>query len=258
MASSTMPSVAAVTDINGQSMEYKLSGTGKPTVVFESGLGAHISCWDKVVPAISKSATTLTYNRAGHGRSAKRQSTRDGSTIVGELHELLHHLNLQPPYLLVGHSLGGLYAQLFAEVYPEEVSGLLLVDSTHPKANTGAAAIANRPYVVRKIFNTMLVGATKQEFESADETGEEVLAHKVPPNLHTIVLSSDKATGLVGDDLRQKQSDLSQRFSALRWQQIKCGHFIQWEQPDVVIASIQELMKQASAPESSTSEGRHN
>ncbi len=99
-----------------------------PSVVFESGLGCMSADWDLVTPLVDAFASVVTYDRAGMGWSLPHQSARESRQMVKELHDLLEAANIPKPYLLVGHSLGGCNVQLFAATYPNEVSGLVLVD----------------------------------------------------------------------------------------------------------------------------------
>jgi pimeloyl-ACP methyl ester carboxylesterase len=127
----TLPNVKTE-EINNRRVEYSLIRNGEVTVVFENGLDGKMNWWTKVIPEISKDATTFAYNRPGYGWSELTSTLRDGFHIVEELRTLLMSNGLEPPYVLVGHSFGGLLMQLFARKYPDEVSALVLIDSTHP------------------------------------------------------------------------------------------------------------------------------
>src|SRR4029077_19435539 len=83
-----------------------------------------------IQPAVSQFAKTISYDRAGNGLSKKGPAPRDGRRVATELHTALHNARASPPYILVGHSLGGPYIRVFAGLYPEEVAGLVLVDPT--------------------------------------------------------------------------------------------------------------------------------
>ena len=107
-------------------------GEKKPIVVIESGVGSWSLAWDKVQKEVSQFATVVTYDRAGLGWSGAGESDRTGDQVNSELHDLLTRTGHKGPYILVGHSLGGLYSQLFANRYPEEVAGMILVDTRPP------------------------------------------------------------------------------------------------------------------------------
>src|SRR5690349_853480 len=115
------------------SHKVHIEGQGARTVILEAGLGDTLDVWKDIQPRIADHcARTLAYTRAGYiGSDPAEDGPRDSATIVEELRGELAKRNLAPPYILVGHSLGGLYMQYFARNFPREVVGLVLVDSTH-------------------------------------------------------------------------------------------------------------------------------
>lgn len=110
------------------------AGTGVPTVVFEAALGASSISWALVQPEIAELTGTCAYDRAGMGFSELGPEPRTAQRIVDEMHALLEAAAVPKPYLLVGHSYGGMTCQLFAAQYPSEVAGLLLLDPADPNA----------------------------------------------------------------------------------------------------------------------------
>lgn len=116
---------------NGREVEIVTAGSGSPTVVFESGLGNDWSPWDDVASDIASDARVFAYSRPGYGGSAPTTTPRDPRTIVEELRALLRDQGYAPPYLLVGHSFGGTYMELFAKAHPSEVSAVVLVEARH-------------------------------------------------------------------------------------------------------------------------------
>jgi pimeloyl-ACP methyl ester carboxylesterase len=117
-----------VVDVDGRSVEVVRAGEGPTTVVFESGLGDGWRKWDTVATDLSEDASVFAYSRPGYGRSDDMTTPRDPAQIVEELRGLLAAQNVASPYVLVGHSNGGTYMELFAKSHPEEVSGVVLVD----------------------------------------------------------------------------------------------------------------------------------
>ncbi|HKS47150.1 MAG TPA: alpha/beta fold hydrolase [Amycolatopsis sp.] len=103
-----------------------------PTVVFESGLSTPLEAWARIQPEVAKLARTLSYDRAGLGRSDAGASPRTAERINRELAQLLSNLDLPKPCVLVGHSYGGLLTRCFADRFPETVAGIVLLDSAHP------------------------------------------------------------------------------------------------------------------------------
>jgi pimeloyl-ACP methyl ester carboxylesterase len=108
-----------------------VAGRGDATVVFENGYAAPLETWGRVQPEVSTFAKTVAYDRAGFGLSENGLPPRDGRRIATELHAALQAANVPPPYIFVGHSLGGLFVRVFAGMYPDEVAGIVLVDPTH-------------------------------------------------------------------------------------------------------------------------------
>ncbi|MEI6241956.1 MAG: alpha/beta hydrolase [Chlamydiota bacterium] len=120
-------------DVGGYKLHIHCIGKGVPTVVLESGLGVNSLGWCLVQPEIAKFAKVCSYDRAGYGWSEKSPHPRTSEQMVLELHTLLQKAKIPPPYILVGHSLGGMNVQLYASRYRNEVCGLILVDSCHEK-----------------------------------------------------------------------------------------------------------------------------
>lgn len=115
---------------DGRRMNLHCTGHGSPVVIFESGLGDQIRAWAMVQPDVAKRTRACSYDRAGFGYSDPSGRDGTGANSVDDLHRLLNAAAVPPPYILVGHSLGGMYVRLFAHRYPSEVAGMVLVDST--------------------------------------------------------------------------------------------------------------------------------
>lgn len=145
----------------------------RAVVVFEAGSRGTIRTWGTVPQLVSRDATVFAYNRPGYGNSSAAVTPRDGRTIVEELRQVLRTKGLQPPYVLVGHSLGGLYMQLFARAYPQEVQGIVLVESLYPRM---VKKTAEFPLTTRLAARLAFSRTVWQEIERIDETGEAVLA----------------------------------------------------------------------------------
>jgi pimeloyl-ACP methyl ester carboxylesterase len=120
-------------DVGGYRLHLDCVGTGSPTVVLEAGLGepgADIAGW--IAPDVSSATRVCSYDRAGRGRSDSATSVQDGDAIATQLLTLLTRAGEKGPFVLAGHSVGGLYVMSFARLYPDQVAGLVLLDSTSP------------------------------------------------------------------------------------------------------------------------------
>ena len=127
------PPPGELVEVNDQvNLHMNSQGEGKPIVVIESGVGSWSLAWNKVQKEVSKFATVVTYDRAGLGWSEGGETIRTGEQVNQELYHLLTQTGHSGPYILVGHSMGGLYSQLFANRYPDEIAGMVLVDTRPP------------------------------------------------------------------------------------------------------------------------------
>jgi len=234
------------TALAGRAVEHVVTGQGRPTVVFENGLGGQLQWWGKVLPEVARETTVFGHNRAGTGDSAAAPPPRDGAHIVEELRQTLRAAGLAPPYVLVGSSLGGLYVQLYARRHPEEVAGLVLVDSTHPLQLHGAGALENWPAWLRVMLDSTASPATQQELDALDATGQQVLA--LPPYTAgpVVVLSAaqpmrETSTPLARDS-NAKRADIVRLYPGAQQVWVDSGHVIQLEKPEAVVAAVREVL----------------
>ncbi len=233
--------------IDHRQVEYSLirNNSESAIVVFENGLSGKMHSWDKIIPEISKEATTFAYNRPGYGSSGSVSTPRDGLHIVEELRGLLKRNGLKPPYVLVGHSFGGLYMQLFARRYPEEVTGLVLVDSTHPNHFKGNGAIDNWPTWLRVAFLWYLSSTAREELDLINTTGDEVLALPSFTGKPVIVLSALRPLeekSKIADDANEKRKDIVHLYPGAKQVWVDSGHDIPKEKPKSVIEAIRDVL----------------
>lgn len=116
----------------GGRFHVNCKGEGEVTVILESGISASSLSWAKVQSEVSEFATVCSYDRAGFGWSDRRPGKRTPGRLAQELHLMLNAAGIKPPYILVGHSFGGLIVRAYAVQFPDEVSGVVLVDALHP------------------------------------------------------------------------------------------------------------------------------
>lgn len=219
-------------------------------MVFENGLGGTLDWWAEVWPVVAKDSAALAYNRAGYGKSDASTPPRDGEHVVAELRALLKAQQMAPPYVLVGHSLGGLYMQLYARQYPEEVRALVLVDSTHPEQLRGKGAQSQWPSWVRVGFNVLSSDVAKRELDALDATGQRVLGLPAPSGVRVWVLSALRPMqerSPLADDVNEKRVALAALYSGSKQIWVDSGHGIPLEKPEVVLTAIREALGSASA-----------
>ncbi|WP_405065538.1 alpha/beta hydrolase [Kribbella sp. NBC_01510] len=134
---STEPAVAMrgqLVDVGPYRLHLECTGSRGPTVILEPGGGGSAASMGLIAPAVARDSRVCVYDRAGRGWSDPAASPPDGAQIATDLHNLLDRAHVPGPYVLAGHSFGGLYVRTYAAKYPEEVAGLVLVDSTAAKS----------------------------------------------------------------------------------------------------------------------------
>jgi pimeloyl-ACP methyl ester carboxylesterase len=234
--------------INNQvSLEYVLlKNDSDSTIIFENGMGITYEYWYKIIQNIDKESSIFIYNRPGYGKSKYVNTARDSKNIVEELREHLYALGLKPPYVLVGHSMGGLYMQYFARKYPNEVKGLILVDSTHPLQLKGNGSYENWPLWYRSFFNFFASDMVKSELNYMLLSGEEVLNLPVP-NIPIIILNAKQDNSYfykeLAEDANAKRKDLMRLYPKAKYEIIDSGHMIPVEKPEAVINSIKSIIE---------------
>ncbi|MEP7242500.1 MAG: alpha/beta fold hydrolase [Gammaproteobacteria bacterium] len=247
-----VPVFAVTTDsVNHQA---RIEGKGTRTVVLESGLGDTLDIWKDIQPRIADHcARTLAYTRAGYlGSDPANEGPRDSATIVAELRAELKKRNISPPYVLVGHSLGGLYMQYFARNFPNEVVGLVLVDSTHWNQHMEIDTSANTAYTKGREVTLFMPWIMRREFKDSIDAGEQVRNSPSADFVPTIVLSSTIAPRGATPELiasaTRMQDEIAADFPSAQHVRVEgAGHYIQKDRPDAVIGAARQLV--GCAPE---------
>lgn len=224
-------------------------GTGAVTVVFESGLGDTGKVWQPVQSSVAaRCARTVSYTRRGYGTGNSADGLRDAAHIVAELRQRLAESGLPPPYVLVGHSSGGLYMQYFARRYPKDVQGLVLVDSMHWDQLTRVKAAAPGVYRMTNVLTFLMGGTMRREFVGIPSTAAEIEALPETGDVPTIVLSSTRPSPGETPAFRtlaaQLQNEIATAYVAHRHDFVPdSGHYIQRDQPQAVIRAARELAR---------------
>jgi pimeloyl-ACP methyl ester carboxylesterase len=135
------PPPGKLLDVGGCRLHLQSAGSGTPTVVLEAGLGGMSSAWAWVQSETAEFSHVVSYDRAGLGWSGPDTTLKTAMQVAQRLRSLLQSANTTPPYVLVGHSMGGLFIRVFADLFPKEVAGLVLVDASHPDQQCRSSAI---------------------------------------------------------------------------------------------------------------------
>jgi pimeloyl-ACP methyl ester carboxylesterase len=246
---------AAIPDVDLHHI-VRLEGHGPRTVILEAGLGDTMDVWKDVQPRIAAACSrTVAYNRAGYAGSDVAEGPRDSATIVAELRAELKRRNIDPPYVLVGHSLGGLYMQYFARNYPKEVAGLLLVDSTNWHQGMKLNPAADTPYTGRTSVRLFLPLIMRREITDSDAAGQQVHSSPQAAGIPTIVLSSTSAPNGETPATRALSADMQDEIvedfpGASHVRVADSGHYIQRDHPEVVVDAARRLAGCTPAPAS--------
>lgn len=226
------------------------------SIVFENGLRATVDGWDKVIDSLVPDASIFAYNRPGYGNSQETDTARDGATIVEELRQTLRHKGLAPPYILVGHSLGGLYMQLFAKRYPQEVSGLVLVDPLLPGVVKKSEEFPVWTRGAKRLFFSSTVN---KEIDAIHQTSEQVLS-LAPIDDKPIVMLINKPSGstAVGVDFGAFNKDQKTRelvsglYPKAKRIVVDSDHQVQRQNPADVVNAIRNILAQQPPSNSAT------
>lgn len=250
-------------DVGGRSLYITCMGEGSPTVILEHGMATESGSWATVQQAVARFTRVCAYDRAGRGTSDPAPTPRTSEDMVADLHALLANGNVPGPYILVGNSLGGFNARLYAHKYPAEVVGMVLVDSMH--ADQFARIEQALPpetlqdpeefKAFRRSFTQDYKDPTKNP-EGFDQLTSHVQSRAVTSlgDLPMIVLAASEFRMRIPDprfgsymqnmwhDLQRDLARLStnSKFVAVE----DSGHFIQIDKPQAVIDAIWELVEQ--------------
>jgi len=142
-------------DVGGHRLHLDCHGHGSPTVVLANGLGETSAGWARITRAVAETTRVCAYDRAGQGWSDEAVHPQDGVQAAEDLHALLAAAGEQDPYVLVGHSTGGAYAMTYAARYPDQVAGLVLLDSSSPEQFTRMPAFPGQYAMMRRLYGLL-------------------------------------------------------------------------------------------------------
>lgn len=228
---------------------YVVTGAGSPTVILEAGLGDGKDSWVPIYDKLAQKTQVFAYDRAGYGASSSSNSSRDGATIVRELRSTLQALHLPPPYILVGHSIGGTYVELFARTYPEEVAGVVFVDSRHADFTRQCQVADAGSCTPPALLSALLPQGPTREMASGDQTMDQVLNAGPFPDVPLVVLTRGKQflesarfyeIWLETQESLAALSDDSELIVCER-----CGHYVHRGNPAMVVDAVTSVIERA-------------
>ena len=272
--------------VSGRQMHLLCHGRGTPAVILESGLPGTSLGWASVIEDIASFARVCAYDRAGFAWSEAGPEPRTASNVASELRDLLRTAGVDPPFVLAGHSYGGVVVQSYASQFPDEVAGLVLVDAPHPDLipllpgrhfeqmknlaliprflgplgvvylmmPMPAASPDSRPSSVQAtekqlLATTRSLRTMASELEVLGESMNQVAEN--PPRLGQkpliILTKGRRRKGMETlDDTQERFTELSENSD---WRVISgAGHFIHQEDPAVVVDAIRNVVESARTP----------
>jgi pimeloyl-ACP methyl ester carboxylesterase len=242
----SVPTAQQKLTVDGHPLNAMILGGSPPVVVFESAMGESLKSWAAVIPEIAPSAACFAYDRAGIGKSKSGHLPRDGRTIAKELHLALHNAHLPPPYILISHSSGAFYSQLFASIYPEEVASLLFIEP----ATIEFFDVLKRDFPNDyQIFttgrdDTRIPENVRSETSQWDTTVEEIRGLPAP-KVPITVITAEKSWIAQRDLWWQSHEDLLTNSPAPRhYFATAADHYVQVAQPALVAQAILELVNE--------------
>jgi pimeloyl-ACP methyl ester carboxylesterase len=257
-------------DIGTHSLHIRCTGSGEPTVVIDTGAGDLAAKWYGIQDQLAQSTHVCTYDRAGYGQSEPGPMPRSVQQAAGELKLLFEKAGLEGPYVLVGHSLGGLNLQFFAGQYPDLVAGLVLLDPPALDFISGKAFPDLYQMLVQAGMGMMAdaehlrespnagerakadyVAAVASEHQSmVVEGAAQVAAVASFGDIPLTVMASGKLNPAFGDEAGAFQAFWIEQSRALAEKSVhgafllvgESGHHLQVDAPDVVIEAIREMV----------------
>lgn len=256
-------------DVGGHRLRAKILGQGRPTVVFDTGMGDGLEGWGPVPRQIAEVTQVVLYDRSGYGLSEMGPAPRTSERVATELHTLLAGLaeqGVEPPYVLVAHSVSGLYARALTHLFPDEVAGLVLIDpsiegmASHLATEEGQAE--NEAMLVR------LDPWMRDEGRSFWENLQAAPGYRVPDPPVPAVVISGSAPAYIPPEEREKSeamgfdleklrafrtlklelaAQLAAKLSARHALAEKSGHYVHHDQPEVVAAEILAVLEAVRA-----------
>jgi pimeloyl-ACP methyl ester carboxylesterase len=265
------PFDAPVTLRDGRVINLWCDGKRGPVIIFDSGWSADSRAWRRVMAGLSDRYRVCAQDRAGQGRSSPGLMPRDGEAVARDLHAALTRGSVPGPWVLVGHSLGGLNMRHFVRLFPEDVAGLILVDPTSP---TGPGAFGGQIARARGCVDALKSGvfppdrpelarcrgeddakalakweARLSEIQSVGLSTSEGLREQGPGGLSVplIVLRPGGQAKLPeGTTFSDPLAGLSTKGEARLVE--GSGHMMMFDRPDAIVEAVKEVLKAAKAP----------
>jgi pimeloyl-ACP methyl ester carboxylesterase len=251
--------ISSPIDIGDRNLFLRCIGSGSPTIILEAGYGDDGTMWAPVQLRASTFTRVCSYDRANLARSDDAPVPRTAQQIVDDLHALLTAADVQPPYVMVGHSYGALYSRLFASEYPDDVAGLVLIDGWHEDYDAQLRQLVDPALWTQ--WEQLLAEDPDYEVVDLDQSYEEIRDAAPLPDVPLLVISHGLKpdsrccpTGWPIDQMDALWQDLQDQLASLEPNSRhivakNSGHAIHQADPDFVVAGIKEVVDAVRDPE---------
>lgn len=230
-----------VEERGGKRIAFINEGVGSPSVIFESGFEGGMETWAGIIDSVSRYTSVYTYDRPGYGRSNLKDSPHSIKEVAQQLHANLIARNIKPPYVLVGHSGGALFINMFARLYPDKIKGVLMIEPTHPDLYDYLRE--NEALLYDLLFDYIGDGQRRYEFDLIKNSSTEFREVADFPDVPLIVLMAGRHTTLESDELKEKMLEFHEDLKKLsvlgtRYLVEDSGHSIHKNDPQLVVDYI--------------------
>jgi pimeloyl-ACP methyl ester carboxylesterase len=233
-------------DVGGHGLQLLIGGQGSPAVIFEGGFGTGIASWSTVQKDVAAFAQTVSYDRAGLGQSDPGPKPRSAKQIATELHAALQKSGIKPPYVMVGHSFGGIYVRVFADLYPKEVVGIVLIDPSQESFNDWLEK--NLPDRLKAAQSDVAKAqeGVQAEFASLATSYAQARAAKVPEKIPVTLLTATEDESISAEARKiwiEKHKEWLATVPGSKHIVVEgASHFIQAQRPALVIDTIKQVL----------------
>jgi pimeloyl-ACP methyl ester carboxylesterase len=235
-------------------LEYVVSGQGSPAIVLFNGAGVTLAGWRALYPRIESLGKVVAWNRFGLIGSDAAERVQSGAVVIASVRELLGYAGIDPPYVLVGHSLGGLYANLFARLHPAEVAGVLMLEATHPRDHEvlrmDEAHLLRSLRKVLSLPENLFADNLHSEVEAVGHVVQEIGSAGPFPDVPVAVITGGMPPPrwIMPPEALQARLAHQRELAALssRGEHVmakRSGHFPQLSEPQLVLDVLQRLMR---------------
>jgi pimeloyl-ACP methyl ester carboxylesterase len=242
------PGESRLVEVDGHAIHLQIAGAGPITVVLEAGGGWSLGQWNMVQPPLSALARVVSYDRPGLGESAKCTKAETANRVASELHAALNLAGLRPPYLLVAHSTGGLYARVFTHMFPSDVVGLVLVD---PAPEHFYERVRRELPALSEMIDQAPDAPKGADRAAADTTHAQASASDPLPPIPIMLLSRSDFSGAPAELARiwtqEHQRWVERTPTATLRIAEHSGHNIPRDEPQLIVDAVRGVLRQVSA-----------